>query len=145
MQGGLRRLALRQLRARGIELSHARLAARAKPRAKREDDDGFGDEGSEFDAQDAERRNGERAKGAHAARGTGTSKGRFAARREPLTIEGELVAKSTGTTSAFAVGDRVFHIKFGNGDVIAIDGNKLTILFDKAGEKRVVDSFVERV
>ena len=63
----------------------------------------------------------------------------------PLTIEGELVAKSTGTVSAFGVGDRVFHMKFGNGNVVAIDGNKLTIAFDKAGEKRVVDSFVERV
>jgi DNA helicase-2/ATP-dependent DNA helicase PcrA len=63
----------------------------------------------------------------------------------PLTIEGELVAKSTGTTSAFSVGDRVFHIKFGNGNVVLVDGNKLTIQFDKAGEKRVVDSFVERV
>jgi DNA helicase II / ATP-dependent DNA helicase PcrA len=39
--------------------------------------------------------------------------------------------------------DRVFHQKFGDG--IAIDGNKATIQFDKAGEKRVVDSFVERV
>jgi DNA helicase-2/ATP-dependent DNA helicase PcrA len=66
-------------------------------------------------------------------------------RRSPLTIEGELVAKSTGATSAFAVGDRVFHLKFGNGNVVAVDGNKLTIAFDKAGEKRVVDSFVERV
>jgi DNA helicase-2/ATP-dependent DNA helicase PcrA len=65
--------------------------------------------------------------------------------RLPLTIEGELVAKSTGTVSDFAVGDRVFHQKFGNGNVTAIDGNKLTIQFDKAGEKRVVDSFVERV
>ena len=65
--------------------------------------------------------------------------------RVPLTIEGELVAKSTGTVSAFALGDRVFHLKFGNGNVTAIDGNKLTIQFDKAGEKRVVDSFVERV
>ncbi|MPZ58727.1 MAG: AAA family ATPase [Rhizobiales bacterium] len=63
----------------------------------------------------------------------------------PLTIEGELVAKSTGATSAFSVGDRVFHIKFGNGNVVMVDGNKLTIAFDKAGEKRVVDSFVERV
>jgi DNA helicase-2/ATP-dependent DNA helicase PcrA len=63
----------------------------------------------------------------------------------PLTIEGELVAKSTGTVSPFSVGDRVFHLKFGNGNVTAIDGNKLTIAFDKAGEKRVVDSFVERV
>ena len=65
--------------------------------------------------------------------------------RIPLTIEGELIAKSTGTTSAFTLGDRVFHQKFGNGNVIAIDGNKLTIQFDRAGEKRVVDSFVERV
>jgi DNA helicase II / ATP-dependent DNA helicase PcrA len=66
-------------------------------------------------------------------------------RRLPLTIEGELVAKSTGTISAFTPGDRVFHQKFGNGNVTAIDGNKLTIQFDKAGEKRVVDTFVERV
>ena len=67
------------------------------------------------------------------------------AKRAPLTIEGELVAKSTGATSSFAVGERVFHLKFGNGNVTAVDGNKLTIRFDKAGEKRVVDSFVERV
>ncbi len=65
--------------------------------------------------------------------------------RLPLTIEGELVAKSTGTVSDFAIGERVFHQKFGNGNVTAIDGNKLTIQFDRAGEKRVVDSFVERV
>jgi DNA helicase-2/ATP-dependent DNA helicase PcrA len=65
--------------------------------------------------------------------------------RAPLTIEGELVAKSTGTVSSFAVGERVFHQKFGNGNVVAVDGNKLTIAFDRAGEKRVVDSFVEKV
>jgi DNA helicase-2/ATP-dependent DNA helicase PcrA len=64
--------------------------------------------------------------------------------RVPLTIEGELVAKSTGTVSPFSIGDRVFHMKFGNGDVVGVDGNKLTIAFDKAGEKRVVDSFVQR-
>jgi DNA helicase-2/ATP-dependent DNA helicase PcrA len=65
--------------------------------------------------------------------------------KKPLVIEGELIAKSTGTASSFTVGDRVFHQKFGNGNVAAVDGNKLTIRFDKAGEKRVVDSFVERV
>ena len=70
---------------------------------------------------------------------------RGAARRVRLTIEGELVAKSTGTVSPFSLGDRVFHQKFGNGNITAIDGNKLTIQFDRAGEKRVVDSFVERV
>ncbi len=66
-------------------------------------------------------------------------------KRAPLTIEGELIAKSTGTSSAFKTGDRVFHLKFGNGNVTAVDGNKLTIQFDKAGEKRVVDNYVERV
>ncbi len=62
------------------------------------------------------------------------------------TIEGELVAKSTmSEPSKFTVGDRVFHIKFGNGNISAIEGNKLTINFDRAGEKRVLDGFVERV
>jgi DNA helicase-2/ATP-dependent DNA helicase PcrA len=86
-------------------------------------------------------RSGEARSGAGARRSASST----AARRLPLTIEGELVAKSTGTISAFTLGDRVFHQKFGNGNVTAIDGNKLTIQFDKAGEKRVVDSFVERV
>ncbi|MEY9179008.1 DNA helicase-2/ATP-dependent DNA helicase PcrA [Bradyrhizobium sp. USDA 326] len=71
--------------------------------------------------------------------------GSFSSRRRgPLTIEGELVAKSTGTTSEFSLEDRVFHQKFGYGRVTRIDGNKLTITFDKAGEKKVVDSFVQR-
>ncbi|TPI12933.1 UvrD-helicase domain-containing protein [Mesorhizobium sp. B4-1-1] len=62
------------------------------------------------------------------------------------TIEGELVAKSVADTpSAFNVGDRVFHQKFGNGNIAAIDGNKLTIDFDKAGQKRVLDGFVTGV
>jgi DNA helicase-2/ATP-dependent DNA helicase PcrA len=65
-------------------------------------------------------------------------------KRTSMTIEGELVAKSTGAVSEFSLGDRVFHQKFGYGHVVKIDGNKLTIAFDKAGEKKVVDSFVER-
>jgi DNA helicase-2/ATP-dependent DNA helicase PcrA len=74
------------------------------------------------------------------------ARGRSKAKRDGvLTIEGELIAKSTGAVSAFDVGARVFHQKFGNGNVVAVDGNKLTIKFDKAGEKRVVDSFVKRV
>jgi DNA helicase-2/ATP-dependent DNA helicase PcrA len=62
------------------------------------------------------------------------------------TIEGELVAKSVSDTpSPFSVGDRVFHQKFGNGNVSAIDGNKLTIDFDRAGQKRVLDGFVQGI
>lgn len=62
------------------------------------------------------------------------------------TIDGELVAKSVADTpSPFSVGDRVFHQKFGNGNISAIEGNKLTIDFDKAGQKRVLDGFVAAV
>ncbi|AMX93548.1 ATP-dependent DNA helicase [Mesorhizobium sp. M7A.F.Ca.US.014.04.1.1] len=62
------------------------------------------------------------------------------------TIDGELVAKSVSDKpSAFNVGDRVFHQKFGNGNISAIEGNKLTIDFDKAGQKRVLDGFVAAV
>lgn len=62
------------------------------------------------------------------------------------TIDGELVAKSTSSEpSRFTLGDRVFHLKFGNGNITGIEGNKLTIEFDRAGQKRVLDGFVERV
>jgi len=74
----------------------------------------------------------------------GEARGFSRNKRGPMVIEGELVAKSTGTTSEFSLDDRVFHQKFGYGHVVKIDGNKLTIAFEKAGEKKVVDSFVER-
>jgi DNA helicase II / ATP-dependent DNA helicase PcrA len=59
----------------------------------------------------------------------------------PKFIEGEAVV--SGTVS-YDVGDRVFHQKFGYGNVTVVEGNKLTVDFEKAGEKRVIDSFVER-
>ena len=62
----------------------------------------------------------------------------------PMTLDGELVASSTGHGVGYAPGERVFHEKFGYGVVAEVDGNKLTIDFDKAGRKRVVDSFVAR-
>ncbi len=47
-------------------------------------------------------------------------------------------------TPVFAIGERIFHQKFGYGKILAIDTNKLEIEFEKAGTKKVVDSFVER-
>jgi DNA helicase-2/ATP-dependent DNA helicase PcrA len=44
--------------------------------------------------------------------------------------------------SDIAIGAIVAHAKFGTGCVIDQEGNKLTILFEHAGEKRVLDSFV---
>ncbi len=77
--------------------------------------------------------------------GSGSGAGRFAeasARRGPLQIEGELVAKSS-VTSGMSKGQRVFHQKFGPGSVAAVDGNKLTVDFDKAGRKMVLESFLQ--
>jgi DNA helicase-2/ATP-dependent DNA helicase PcrA len=61
----------------------------------------------------------------------------------PMLIEGEILAKSTGAASAYAEGARILHLKFGPGTIVAIDGNKLTVDFDKAGRKMVLDSFVQ--
>jgi DNA helicase-2/ATP-dependent DNA helicase PcrA len=80
---------------------------------------------------------------ARANRPQGSATG--APRREPLTIDGALVAASTAEGSGLSVGLRVFHQKFGYGRIATIDGNKLTVDFEKAGPKKVVDSFVERV
>lgn len=42
-----------------------------------------------------------------------------------------------------AIGMRVFHEKFGYGEIIDIDGNKLEVEFEQAGSKRVLDSFIK--
>jgi DNA helicase II / ATP-dependent DNA helicase PcrA len=84
--------------------------------------------------------------GGHHSGGSGSLPVPASGRRTgPMTIEGELVTKSTGVASAYKAGDRVFHQKFGNGNVLQVEGNKLTIQFDKAGQKKVVDTWVERV
>ena len=57
--------------------------------------------------------------------------------------EGRLVVSESSAASDFKRGQRVFHQKFGYGLVKSVDGNKLTVAFDKAGEKKVIDSFVE--
>jgi len=41
-----------------------------------------------------------------------------------------------------AIGMRVFHEKFGYGEIADIEGNKLEVSFDQAGTKRVLDSFI---
>jgi len=68
---------------------------------------------------------------------------RLIRQRSPL-IEPRVrpVAAVVSSNSAFSVGTRVFHQKFGYGLVRTVDGNKLEIAFDKAGLKKVIDSFV---
>ncbi len=63
----------------------------------------------------------------------------------PPIIEAKAVRVAlSDPTSAFKPGERIFHQKFGYGRVKGIDGNKLTVAFDKAGEKKVIDQFVTR-
>jgi len=67
-------------------------------------------------------------------------------RAKPPLIEAQAWSVQTSDPSAslYVRGDRVFHQKFGYGRVKAVEGNKLTVDFDKAGEKKVIDQFVTR-
>ncbi len=59
---------------------------------------------------------------------------------------GDMLASSDpAAAGGMTVGARIFHDKFGYGRVAAIDGAKLTVDFEKAGQKKVVESFVKRV
>ena len=62
--------------------------------------------------------------------------------RPPSAIFEGSVHRQSASTSVFHAGSRVFHNKFGPGAVVAVDGPKLTVDFDKAGRKLVMDSFV---
>ena len=44
--------------------------------------------------------------------------------------------------SSYVIGERVFHQKFGYGAIVAIEGDKLEIAFEKAGTKKVVARFI---
>jgi len=63
-------------------------------------------------------------------------------RSRPELVED--VARSSDDTD-FQVGQRVFHQKFGYGKINAVDGGKLEIAFEKAGDKKVMASFVDVV
>ena len=51
---------------------------------------------------------------------------------------------SSMNSSAYKRGERIFHQKFGYGRIEAIEGNKLSVAFEKAGVKKVLDSYVEK-
>jgi DNA helicase-2/ATP-dependent DNA helicase PcrA len=54
------------------------------------------------------------------------------------------VKERPAAAGSFRAGDRVFHQKFGYGRVLAVEDDRLDIAFDKAGEKRLLDRFVEK-
>ncbi|HEX2152004.1 MAG TPA: DNA helicase II, partial [Stellaceae bacterium] len=67
--------------------------------------------------------------------------------RQPLLIESAAAPRrgqEIRRVGGFAVGDRVFHQKLGYGTVRAVEDNKLAIDFEHAGDKNVMDAFVDR-
>jgi DNA helicase-2/ATP-dependent DNA helicase PcrA len=66
----------------------------------------------------------------------------YRARPAPPSAAARFAKPEPAGGGDFAVGRRVFHQKFGYGRISAVDGNKLEIVFDKAGTKKVVDRFV---
>lgn len=64
--------------------------------------------------------------------------------KAPL-IEGTARREPERKSGSYAVGSRVFHQKFGYGTVTKAEGERLDVSFDKAGDKKVIDSFVEPV
>ena len=60
-------------------------------------------------------------------------------------VEGKFSKKlDAHTTQKYKTGERIFHQKFGYGKIQTVDGNKLNVDFEKAGHKKVLDSFVDR-
>ncbi|MEM9669895.1 MAG: UvrD-helicase domain-containing protein [Pseudomonadota bacterium] len=53
----------------------------------------------------------------------------------------DLIATSSGA-SGFDIGQRVFHDKFGYGKVVAAEGTKLTVDFEKTNRKKVISTFL---
>jgi DNA helicase-2/ATP-dependent DNA helicase PcrA len=64
--------------------------------------------------------------------------------RRPRTTEAWEAPARPPREDAIAVGARVFHQKFGYGTVTAAEDDRLDIAFDKAGDKRILDRFVEK-
>jgi DNA helicase-2/ATP-dependent DNA helicase PcrA len=61
-----------------------------------------------------------------------------------IDAKAKVVSSGEPGSSRFKTGERVFHQKFGYGRIVAIEGNKLLVDFEKAGSKRVMDGFVSR-
>jgi DNA helicase-2/ATP-dependent DNA helicase PcrA len=76
--------------------------------------------------------------------GGGYDSGGYRGRPAQLIEAWDDPAPSVESEAGFGPGDKVFHEKFGHGTVVTTDGNKLDIKFDKAGRKKVIDSFVKK-
>ncbi|MBD25153.1 MAG: DNA helicase II [Candidatus Marinimicrobia bacterium] len=78
--------------------------------------------------------------------GGGASKSGARIARDPQLADGEYYSLTQHELEVvFKVGERIFHQKFGYGVIKEIDGSKLEIDFEKAGRKKVLDSFIQTI
>ena len=61
---------------------------------------------------------------------------------ESRVLDGAGTLVESVASGSFTRGARVFHRKFGYGTVESVDGDRLNIAFDEAGQKKVIASFV---
>ena len=54
----------------------------------------------------------------------------------------DIITIDTTTVETKDLTKRIFHQKFGYGQVLSTDGDKLTILFEKAGEKKILAKYI---
>ena len=66
-------------------------------------------------------------------------------RAPTINAKAKVVATGDPVSARFETGERIFHQKFGYGRIVSVEGNKLLVDFEKAGSKRVMDGFVQRV
>jgi DNA helicase-2/ATP-dependent DNA helicase PcrA len=68
--------------------------------------------------------------------------GHYPPRPKPVLFDSSARDVTPETRHSFKTGQRVFHAKFGYGNVTAKEGNKLEIEFDLSGPKKVMADFI---
>lgn len=75
--------------------------------------------------------------------GGGSSWNSGRSRKAPVIDGDSWQVEARESSGGYAVGMRVFHQKFGYGIIQSVDDTRLEIAFEKAGDKKVIDSFIE--
>ena len=63
--------------------------------------------------------------------------------KKEINLSKEYIDENNG--NKFKLMERIFHQKFGYGKILEIDGDKVTIDFEKAGEKKLMLTFIEKI
>jgi DNA helicase-2/ATP-dependent DNA helicase PcrA len=65
--------------------------------------------------------------------------------KKNIINQNSLNYETDNKTNEIKIMERIFHQKFGYGEVSEIDGDKVTVEFEKAGQKKLLLSFIEKI